>query len=67
MTNPFRRKCRYEPPNPKEPEFSSAGGLEMWRLLMDLRERQAATEARQAILMVLMILAVGATVVKDYF
>lgn len=64
--NPFRRKYRYKPPNPAVPAFVSEGGTEMWHMLLDIRERLAAVEARQTILMALLILAVGASIAKEF-
>ena len=62
----FRRKHHYTPPNPGLPTFTSPGGKEMWLALLDIRERLAALEARQTILMALLLLMVGAVVADKY-
>ena len=59
--NPFRRH-RYKPPNPAVPTFVSEGGTEMWKMMLDIRERLAAVEATQKLLVALGLLAAGAIV-----
>jgi len=60
--NPFRRKPRYTLPNPEVPVFNSVGGNEMWKMMLDHRDRLSVLEASQRFVIALLLVLTGSGV-----
>jgi|AP95_1055475.scaffolds.fasta_scaffold09812_3 hypothetical protein len=62
--NPLKRRPRYTPPNPQLPEFTSEGGGELWKLVLDMHYKLGALETKTNIIGILVLGGLGAILAR---
>lgn len=60
----LHRRVKYVPPNPHVPEFTSEGGGELWKLVMELKYQFGGLEAKVNMILALVLLGIGAILAR---